>query len=388
MRRVGSNGECFESSESQWPVHAALLVAQLLSGGYYVIIKMALVNEMNLIVLSVYRDLLALVFLIPAAWLIERQNFFRLSRDVVLWLLVLGLIGIFGSQFLLFKGISLTSTEVSVAMHPLIPVFTAVVAIVFGVEAVWWHRRDGQAKVAGIVICCAGAILMTFYKGPVVLGAKPTSTLEAASTSMIKEPVHLPGSGIPHTTIDGWQIGVLCLIGNCLCMGTNINLQVPVLRRFPAPVSLIAYSYAFGTVFMGIAAIFLVNDTSAWALSWDMDLVAILYNGIISSALNLAIMTWALSKVGPLFVASYIPLQTVSATVLALIFLKSSVYLGSILGTLMIILGLLSVSWAHQESARYRSLSEVIGRSVHSHDHQLAGTHGLDYRTPLLQGYP
>jgi hypothetical protein len=91
---------------------------------------------------------------------------------------------------------------------------------------VWWHRRDGQAKVAGIVICCAGAILMTFYKGPVVLGAKPTSTLEAASTSMIKEPVHLPGSGIPHTTIDGWQIGVLCLIGNCLCMGTNINLQV------------------------------------------------------------------------------------------------------------------------------------------------------------------
>jgi drug/metabolite transporter (DMT)-like permease len=251
-----------------------------------------------------------------------------------------------------------------------------------------WHRRDGQAKVAGIVICCAGAILMTFYKGPVVLGAKPTSTLEAASTSMIKEPVHLPGSGIPHTTIDGWQIGVLCLIGNCLCMGTNINLQVPVLRRFPAPVSLIAYSYAFGTVFMGIAAIFLVNDTSAWALSWDMNLVAILYNGIISSALNLAIMTWALSKVGPLFVASYIPLQPVSATVLALIFLKSSVYLGSILGTLMIILGLLSVSWAHQESARYQSLSEVIGRSVHSHDHQLAGTHGLDYRTPLLQGYP
>ncbi len=50
------------------------------------------------------------------------------------------------------------------------------------------------------------------------------------------------------------------------------------MRRFPAPVSLIAYSYAFGTVFMGIAAIFLVNDTSAWALSWDMNLVAILYN--------------------------------------------------------------------------------------------------------------
>jgi hypothetical protein len=75
MRSVDSNGGSCENSETQWPVHAALLVTQLLSGGYYVIIKMALVHEMNLIVFSVYRDLLALVFLIPAAWLIERLVF-------------------------------------------------------------------------------------------------------------------------------------------------------------------------------------------------------------------------------------------------------------------------------------------------------------------------
>lgn len=54
--------------------------------------------------------------------------------------------------------------------------------------------------------------------------------------------------------------------------------------------------------------------------------------GIITSALNFGLVSWALSKVGPLFVASYIPVESVSSTVLALIFLKSTVYLGRYVG--------------------------------------------------------
>lgn len=50
--------------------------------------------------------------------------------------------------------------------------------------------------------------------------------------------------------------------------------------------------------------------------------------GVISSALYFGLMTWAISRVGPLFVASYIPVQPVFATILALIFLGSTVYLG------------------------------------------------------------
>lgn len=147
------------------------------------------------------------------------------------------------------------------------------------------------------------------------------------------------------------------------------------MKRFQAPISVIAYSYAFGTIMMGIASYFLVEDSSAWVLHWDIGLLAVLYNvsplhlysgiwstnlgscfrfqmakvaslliclrgvspswcawaflqGIISSALNFALMSWALSKVGPLFVASYIPVQPVSAAILALFFLKSTVYLG------------------------------------------------------------
>lgn len=47
---------------------------------------------------------------------------------------------------------------------------------------------------------------------------------------------------------------------------------------FPAPASVTAYAYAFGTALMGIAGVFLVDDKSSWALGWDISLVAVLYN--------------------------------------------------------------------------------------------------------------
>lgn len=65
-------GTMSQGNTSLWKVHAALLVAQLLSGGYYVVTKVALVHGMNRIVLSLYRDVIALLILFPAALIIER----------------------------------------------------------------------------------------------------------------------------------------------------------------------------------------------------------------------------------------------------------------------------------------------------------------------------
>lgn len=353
-----------QGNTSLWKVHAALLVAQLLSGGYYVVTKVALVHGMNRIVLSLYRDVIALLILFPAALIIERYNPFKLSWRVVARLFLLGLIGIFGSQFLLFIGIERTTAEFSAALQTSVPVLTAGIAILLGVERLLLQRRDGRAKLAGITLCCAGAIFMTFYKGPPVLGWFNPNTLEAAlEPDSIHVKLELYGSHWNWFEIDGWKLGAICLIGNCLCMAIFINLQASLLKQFPAPISVVAYSYFFGAIIMGSASYFLVHDSSAWILRWDIDLLAVLYNGIISSALYFALMTWALSKVGPVFVASYIPLQPISSALLALIFLKTIVYLGSVLGTLLIILGLLLVSWAREEAMRLAALSAIVERS-------------------------
>lgn len=370
---------------SQLPVHLLMILAQLLSGVYYVITSIALVGGLNRIVLSLYRDIVAMIILIPAAYFVDKGNRVKLSWDVVLHLLVLGITGIYGSNYLLFVGIEFTSPEMSAAVQPFIPVATAIIALLFGIEIIHWHRRDGQSKVLGILASCTGAILMTFYQGPAIIklwndvgqgGFTPSATsLKEPSSTEIGTLGLFSGWGITS-----WQFGGLCLIGNCLCMASFINLQAPLLKRYPAPVSVLAYSYGTGAICMAITGYFAVTETSDWALGWNADLAVILYNGVIASALSFGIMGWCLNRVGPLFVSSYIPLQPVIAAVLSLVFLGGTVYLGTILGSILVLVGLLLVSWSREETLRLASLTRAIEGTDRVH-HPLTDT----LKEPLIQ---
>lgn len=89
-----------------------------------------------------------------------------------------------------------------------------------------WYRRDGQVKVAGITICCLGAILMTFYKGPAVVGKHASTVGELYPAWLDKLFSSGPGFlGLPSSR---HQLGALCLVGNCICYATYINLQVRI----------------------------------------------------------------------------------------------------------------------------------------------------------------
>lgn len=70
--RVRALGQRFRDPGSLLTVHAVLLLAQILSGVYYVITAIALLGGMNKIVLSLYRDIVALVFLLPAAYFVDK----------------------------------------------------------------------------------------------------------------------------------------------------------------------------------------------------------------------------------------------------------------------------------------------------------------------------
>lgn len=348
---------------SHLPVHLLLIMAQFLSAVGYVVTSVVLVGGMDRIVLSFYRDVVAMAILIPAAYFFDKGNRIKLSWDVILHLLVLGVTGIYGSNYLLFVGIQYTSPELSAAAQPFIPVLTALISVVFGIEVIYWHRRDGQAKLLGIVASCTGAMVMTFYQGPAVLklwkdvGQEWTPYVSAQLKDMSYADMgtlQLPG------WMSEWRFGGLCLIGNCVCMAIFMNLQVPLLKRYPAPVSLLAYSYGFGAICMAITGFVAVPDARKWALGFDMNLVVVLWNGAIASALMFGIMGWSLNRTGPLFVASYIPLQPIIAGSLSLVFLGSTIYVGSIVGALLVLAGLLLVSWSREETFRLASLSRHL----------------------------
>jgi hypothetical protein len=96
-------------------------------------------------------------------------------------------------------------------------------------ETVNWGRPDGKAKVAGVIVCVAGATFMALYKGPALLG-DGFSDLHLQGVAMAGKPAPEPFGWVAGVLIDYgidlWHLGVLCLIGNSLCMALYIIYQV------------------------------------------------------------------------------------------------------------------------------------------------------------------
>ncbi|XLU51215.1 hypothetical protein S245_046029, partial [Arachis hypogaea] len=203
---------------------------------------------------------------------------------------LLALLGITANQGFYLLGLYYASPTLASAMQNSVPAITFVMASALGLEEVNIARIDGLAKILGTIASVGGATVITLYKGPPLLHLQ---------TPQMQDDSYIHQSS---TKVQNWTWGCVYLLGHCLSWAAWMVFQAPVVKKYPAKLSLTSFTFFFGLVQFLIIAAFLETDMERWKIISKEELLTILYAGIVSSGVVISLQTWCIQKRVALYV--------------------------------------------------------------------------------------
>nr|GMD19561.1 WAT1-related protein At3g28050-like isoform X1 [Ipomoea batatas] len=290
-----------------------------------IVSKMAMSRGLSFFILALYGDLLSTLISLPFA--------FIFSRCV--------------GQICEFAGTKYASPTLATAMLTLVPGLTFVLALILRMETVNWRSSGSHAKTIGTLASIAGALVLTFYYGPPILN-KPLSSLPTL---------------LFLSTQQSWILGAFLLAIFALCCAIWYILQAAILKVYPAKMMILCFHFVFVTIQSALVSLVTVRDWSAWKIYPDITLFAILFSGC-TTAFRFYVMIWCIWKEGPLFVSMFKPLAILVSAVVGVIWFSDTLYLGSIIGGVIVVVGFYVVMWG--KSKENITKVETLGNSASS----------------------
>ncbi|GER47160.1 nodulin MtN21 /EamA-like transporter family protein [Striga asiatica] len=323
-----------------------MVTVQVVLAGVNIFYKLAGNNGFSLRVLIAYRFLFAAATVVPLALVLERKNRPKLTWKIAFQAFICALFGGSLAQNMYAESLVLTSATFAAAMSNLIPAVTFVLAIFFRMERLGLNTRAGKAKVAGTVLCIGGAMVLTFYKGCQV-------NIWSTHFDLLHK-YHQPGGHVAashHRPINN-ILGPLLALGCCISVSLSLIVQTKMSEIYPCNYSSTALISIMGSFQTVVFALCTERDWSQWKLGWNLRLLTVAYMGIMASGIMWVFTMSCVRMRGPLFVSVFNPLLLVLVALVGSLLLNETLHLGSVLGAVVIIVGLYSVLWGKSKEVK------------------------------------
>ncbi|KAM1025393.1 hypothetical protein ACFX15_037901 [Malus domestica] len=330
--------------------YLAMVLVQLIYGGSDVLIKLSLQDGLNPIVFVVYRHVLAMVLIGPFAYVLERKQRPSFSISAAANIFLLALLGptIFVNVYC--AGLTYTSATVASALSNVIPPLTFLTAVLLGMEKLKIRSARGQAKVAGTIFCIGGSLIFTFWKGGYLLKGVEKTLINVHNAEEYGKIKHVQ---------ENWIKGSALLLMSYTAWSAWLILQAAVSKVYPAPLSLTTLMCFFASLQSSFLALFFARNPSSWRLEWNLQLLTIVYFGVLTTALVYYLQAWCISHKGPVFAAMFSPLQAIIVAVFSAIAFAERLHFGSLIGALLIIVGLYCVLWGKRKDTLVAEHGEI-----------------------------
>ncbi|XP_030962991.1 WAT1-related protein At5g07050-like [Quercus lobata] len=352
--RVGSESRKRERLIDVLVPYILCIIANFFFAGLIIVVKVSLEKGFSRYVLVPYGQAFGALTTGVLALLYERDNHNKISIPILRNIFFMGLLGSVLATTLYYAGLEYTSSTFTAVTGNLLPSITFLLAILCRMEKLDISQRGAQAKIVGTVVAFAGATLMTLYKGIVVVSLLPTQHSHQTFTS--------------KASLDqNWLKGSFMLVISNLSYSAFYILQAKTIKEYPSPIALTALTCLSGTLLSTIMAAIFDHKLSSWRLSWNITLLAPIYSGVAIYGISYYLQTLVSQRKGPVFMTAFRPLSTLLTAIMGLLILREALHLGSILGAMLIILGLYMTLWGKEserkkkyiERGRYGQTTEI-----------------------------
>ncbi|XP_020577883.1 WAT1-related protein At3g30340-like isoform X3 [Phalaenopsis equestris] len=259
--------------KTQKPI-LVMLATNILTGAMIVLNKKVLEDGLDVLVLMTYRLLVAALFMAPIACFAERQE----TMD--------------------FKSCS------------------------------------GLAKGAGTVVTIGGGLILTLYRGMVLIAPSKVAVLSHQT----------PPLAAMHES-KRWTMGTVALLLGVSSWALWFPLQSRIGRRYRALYTGTAIVFLFSFLQTALISLLIQKSFSQWIVKSKFQILSILYGGIVGSGMCILGSSWCAHKKGPVFAIAFFPLTQVVVAAIDVSLLHEQLHLGSLLGSIVIISGLYILLW-------------------------------------------